>query len=155
MKKYKIITAAIAVITLCAILTVPALAYDDMGSAFSTERITFSLQMTGIGMLMVFLVLALLWGVLSLSRLFCYDIPNRKMKTKSVSDTDKPVDTTEVAEVNETEPEYDETDDSKLAAVITAAVTAMISGDEYKGQFQNGFRVVSFRRAGSGTAWNK
>ena len=38
----------------------------DLGGAFSPERLSYAGQMTLLGMLMVFLVLAILWGILTL-----------------------------------------------------------------------------------------
>ena len=123
------------------------------------ERFEYAIQGTVTGMLMVFAVLGLLFGIVTLSRVFLYDIPNRKkarltpMKTENkVTDTPKKV-PENVIIVHDTEPPR--TDDGELVAVITAAIAAMIeSNDDYKNEFAGGFRVVSFKRSTTG-AWNR
>ena len=42
----------------------------DLGGAFSPERLSYAGQMTLLGMLMVFFVLAILWGILTLFKVF-------------------------------------------------------------------------------------
>ena len=46
------------------------------------ERFEYALQGTATGMLMIFAVLGLLWGIVSLSKLFLYDLPNKKAENK-------------------------------------------------------------------------
>ena len=55
----------------------------------------------------------------------------------------------------EPEPTVVQTDDGELVAVITAAIAAYRSSEEgLTGEAAGGFRVVSFKRAAGGRAWN-
>lgn len=121
------------------------------------ERFEYALQGTATGMLMVFAVLALLWGIVSLSKVIFYDIPNKK-KEKEKKQSKAPVEAKTSAEapatVAEPTPVAEAADDGELAAVITAAIAAMIESGDYKNEFVGGFRVVSFKRTTSG-AWNR
>lgn len=128
----------------------------DMGF---NERLEYALQGTVTGMLMVFSVLGLLFGIVSLSKVFLYDIPNRdKNKGKKMNKV-APVQPTEAAPAPITVSEFtpvaeEREDDGELAAVITAAIAAMLDSEEYKNEFVGGFRVVSFKRS-TKSAWNK
>lgn len=121
------------------------------------ERFEYAIQGTVTGMLMIFAVLGLLWGIVSLSKVFFYDIPNKK-KEKEKKQPSAPVEVNAPAEapapVVSTTPVAEVADDGELAAVITAAIAAMIESGDYKNEFVGGFRVVSFKRTTSG-AWNR
>ena len=111
-------------------------------SPFS-ERILLALEITILGLFTVFAVLSIIWGVLSLMRLFMYDIPNRKKEKRlpELQETDPPSvqeAVQEAASVNVQEC----FDDEELVCAITAAICA------YTGKDPGGFRVVSFRRKG-------
>ena len=100
---------------------------------------------------MVFAVLALLWGVVAVFKVFLHDIPAKKAAkqaalAKAVAEVTAPV----AEPTAEAEPEEDE---GEIVAAITAAIAAMLQSEEYEGQFASGFRVVSFTRKGG--AWNK
>jgi hypothetical protein len=166
MKKIKRSAGIVIALTLVfSLFTLTALAADkldqNMSGADMTfgERFEYAMQGTVTGMLMVFAVLGLLFGIVTLSRVFLYDIPNKKkarltpMKTENkVTDTPKKV-PENVIIVHDTEPPH--ADDGELVAVITAAIAAMIeSNDDYKNEFAGGFRVVSFKRSTTG-AWNR
>ena len=58
----------------------------------------------------------------------------------------------DIVQPAEIAPVADE-DEGEIVAAITAAIAAMLQSEEYKGQFESGFRVVSFTRKGG--AWNK
>ena len=119
------------------------------------ERFEYALQGTVTGMLMVFAVLGMLWGIVSLSKVFLYDIPNRDKNKGKKKITNAPVVTPAPTPVAESTPEVEErNDDGELAAVITAAIAAMLDSAEYKNEFVGGFRVVSFKRSAN-SAWNK
>ena len=125
---------------------VNALAYtaQDLGGAFSAERFALAGQMTFIGMLMIFTVLAILWGVLAIFK-FIFAKPAKPVKkVEEAKEQDIVEDLPEVVEEN---------NDEQLVAVITAAVAAYIESEE-PSAFENGFRVVSFRRANGGKSWN-
>ena len=115
------------------------------------ERVEYALQGTVTGMVMVFAVLGLLFGIISLSKVVFYDIPEKKKKNKQKAQAayvaPAPAPVAEVAESNTQ-------DDGQLVAVITAAVAAMIESGDYKDEFKGGFRVVSFKRSAK-SAWNK
>lgn len=118
---------------------------EDMGGAFSAQRLALAGQMTLIGMGMVFSVLVILWAVLAIFKLI-FAKPAVPKKTEA------PV-ASAPASVAEPELTVSATSDDELVAVITAAVAAYIAGEE-PDAFPSGFRVVSFRRANGGRAWN-
>ena len=125
---------------------------DDFG-----ERFEFALVGTVTGMLAVFTILSLLWGIISLSKVFLYDIPNREKNKGNKENKNAPV--TAPAPVAEPAPAVvpaaeESADDGEIAAVITAAIAAMLDSEEYKNEFVGGFRVVSFKRSAN-SAWNK
>ena len=116
-----------------------------MGGAFSPERLALAGQMTLIGLGMVFAVLAILWAVLSIFKMiFAKPEPKRQTPPASVAPQPKAV---------ESAPIVSAAGDDELIAVITAAVAAYIASEEPEA-YQGGFRVVSFRRANGGRAWN-
>ena len=118
---------------------------QDLGGAFSPERLALAGEMTLLGMGMVFAVLAILWAVLAIFKLVF-----AKPEPKKVS---KPEPVAEVAPVVTPEPVAYVAGDDELVAVITAAIVAYRQNEE-PGVAPGGFRVVSFRRANGGKAWN-
>lgn len=118
------------------------------------ERASYALQGTVTGMLMIFAVLGLLAGIVSLSKVVFYDIPNKKAEKSKSNETvisaepQSTVDATDVVVANEE-------NDTELAAVITAAIAAMLDTQEYANEFKSGFKVVSFKRVNTNGAWNK
>ncbi len=91
-------------------------------------------QVVLIGMLTVFAVLGLLWACLAVFKIVFHDIPAKK-SAKAVAEK-APVESF-------TAPEYTETNDDEIVAVIAAAIAAAES--ESGGAVK--FKVVSFRRA--------
>ncbi len=133
----------------------------DYGKAFSSERLSLAGMTALLGIVMIFSVLAILYIVVSISKIFLYDIPRKRTQRNDAEkeekeDTPVSVPTAEpmTDAVVEAVPEYAE-DDAEIAAAITAAIAVMLSGDEYKNEFAGGFRVVSFKRSATGSAWNK
>ena len=125
-------------------------ATGELGGAFSPERVTYALEMTVLGVVAVFAVLALLWGVLALFKVFMYDIPQKKAKAKDVLKAE----TVEV-KTEAPAPIVYNNDDEKVA-VIMAAISAYISEDPALAEeYAGGFRVVSFKRVRDKAAWNK
>ena len=123
---------------------------DELGGFFSAQRIEYAISVTIQGMLMIFAVLALLWGVVAIFKVVLHDIPKKRAAKKqalaaAVAKVSVPAE--EPAEIAPT------TDEGEIVAAITAAIAATLASDEYKGQFESGFRVVSFTRKGG--AWNK
>lgn len=101
------------------------------------------------GLLTVFAVLAILWGALALFKVFFYDIPEKKKnKSEEKSEPAAPIESFDTS-VSTSAPVEDE-------GAIVAAITAALS--EYfaqSGEYTGGFRVVSFRKSHSSSAWNR
>ena len=119
---------------------------DTKYPAFSIDALAKAAEVAVLGLGMVFLVLAILWGVLAIFKVIFGG--EKKAKKEPVKET--------VAPAAVAEPEPDEAqDDGELIAVITAAIEAYRAsesgGDE---DYAGGFRVVSFKRAGAGRPWN-
>ena len=128
-------------------LSVASDKYQDVinSGAFSSERLALAGEMLLVGVGMVFAVLAVLWIVLTMFK-FVFAKPEKK-----AAPAPQKVEVTEpVAEAPAVE---EATDDGELIAVITAAVAAYIASEDPQ-VAQSGFRVVSFRRANGGRAWN-
>ena len=124
---------------------------EDLGGFFSATRIEYAVTVTLQGMLMVFAVLSLLWGVVAVFKVILHDIPEKKAAKKAaLAKAVQEVAAPEAEPVVEAGPEED---DGEIVAAITAAIAAMLQSEEYAGQFESGFRVVSFSRKGG--AWNK
>ena len=97
-----------------------------------------------LGMGMIFAILAILWGILSVFK-FIFAKPEPKKKAAPVPKAEP---------VAVAEPVVEEqTDDTELIAILTAAIAAYEAnnGNEVA---PGGFRVVSFRRTNGGKAWN-
>ena len=151
---------------LMSLFTVSAFAAEkldqNMSGADMTpgERLEYALQGTVTGMVMVFAVLGLLWGIVALSKVVFYDIPKKKANAENKSASNKaaqaPVQAPVQAPAQTVAPvaQPEAQDDAELAAVITAAIAAMIESGDYQNEFVGGFRVVSFKRS-SARAWNK
>ena len=135
------------------VLSVAEETVKDYGGAFSGARFAEAGIMMLFGMIMVFSVLAILWGILALMK---FIMVGKSPKAKKV---EKPSAIAEVIEesvaVVQEEPEApDETDDGELVAIIAAAVAAYRESEGLGEEYTGGFRVVSFRRANGGRAWN-
>ena len=119
---------------------------DTKYKAFSGDAWAEAGKVTLLGLGMVFAVLALLWLVLSVFKLLFVKNTAKKPAQK--------IEKAPAAEVDPT-PAAATTDDDALIAVITAAITAYRSSEEGMNSAEaNGFRVVSFKRAGKGRSWN-
>ena len=127
-------------------LNVAIKALADMGGAFSPERLALAGQMTLLGMGMIFAVLSLLWGVLTIFKLIFVRPEKKKVKAPAAP---KP----EPIVVPEPVVAPAASNDAELIAVLTAAIAAYEAsqGNEVA---PGGFRVVSFRRENGGKAWN-
>lgn len=137
-----------------------ATAVVDLGGAFSTDRINYSIKMTILGIGAVFTVLAIIWLILAIFRVFLYDIPNKRKveKPKTVHVESKTVDTTPQGNpdaMNTVAPMVTTVSDDAVIAAITAAITAYIADDpNLSSQYAGGFRVVSFKRVRAKASWN-
>ena len=138
------------------VLSVAEETVKDYGGAFSGARFSEAGIMMLFGMIMIFAVLAILWGILALMK---FIMVGKTPKAKKVKNEEKPSAIAEVIEesvaVAEEETEApDETDDGELVAIIAAAVAAYRESEGLGEEYTGGFRVVSFRRANGGRAWN-
>ena len=125
---------------------------ENLGGAFSPERLEYALQMTLLGMGAVFAVLSLIWLVLVVFKFFLYDLKNRDTKKQSTAKA--PVVEKEVQPVVSEAPVVNSSDDVTVAAII-AAISAYISDDpELSKEYTGGFRVVSFKRTRAKATWN-
>lgn len=116
-----------------------------LGGAFSVERWAYAGKMTLLGMLMIFAVLGVLWGVLSLFKIvFAGKTPRKEKKEAPIAEANTAVTVPPAAPVAAPQ------DDLALIAVLTAAVSAYREAEGENGDF----RVVSFRRTSNGRAWN-
>ena len=131
------------------LLTIPEedLAMNAM-PAFSAEAFKYALEMTLLGMGMIFSVLAILWGVLALFKIV-FARPKKEKKAKAQATESAP--TAEPAPILETESNT--TDDGELIAILTAAIIAYEAEQNPEAPIGN-FRVVSYRRANGGRSWN-
>ncbi len=110
---------------------------DDRWSRFLEAGIPTAL----LGMITVFVVLALIWGCLELFRYIFYTLPK---KNESSEEKDKKQEEPESPEFTAQElPAEYFSDDGEIVAAIIAAITAMRSETMVS---PKGFRVVSFRK---------
>ncbi len=142
------------------------------------DRVVFSLEKTLVGLLRVFLVLAILYAVVLILKIFFHDIPNRKRngvekrptreekraeraRAKALAEAEKrrraavaaPSDDAAIAAAIATAMMLEE--DARLTAAITAAISVYLEEEaKATGTLPTGFRVVSYRRRGGG-AWNR
>lgn len=121
----------------------------DLGGAFSAERLSYAGEMTLLGMLMVFAVLAILWAVLALFKVVFAKNTDSPKTDKADNEA---VQVTAPAAI--VEQPVSSTNDDELIAILTAAVAAYISSEEPSSAYSGGFRVVSFRRADGKRSWN-
>ena len=131
----------------------PTTVTEQASSSEQETEMTFGDRLSKAGMVtlegigMVFAVLAILWGAIEIFRV----IMQRSEKKKTVAPA---VPTPVVTAEPVAEPAPAEPDDGELISAITAAVAAYLASEE-GGEYTGGFRVVSFRRTGTGSAWNK
>lgn len=121
------------------------------------ERITYGGQVFLIGICTVFAALALLWGVISIFKIFMYDIPQKRIKKKAEEELMAHcVESDSAASVAAAVPANPaptaEADNAQLIAAITAAITAYNTDPETGCALP--FRVVSFRRSKGANGWN-
>ena len=128
------------------ISTMLAARADGTYLPFSADAWAEAGKMTFMGLLMVFSVLAILWGVLVIFKLV---FSGKTVKVKAEKPTPAPVKIEEKADTSDQNASNDE-----LIAVITAAVAAYMAEENGGEVSTSGFRVVSFRRVGGGGAWN-
>lgn len=123
---------------------------EELGGAFSPERWAYVGKMMLLGMTMIFAVLGLLWAVLTVFKLVMVGKTEKPKTPKSIPS--KPV----ASPVASTPPAVPSgtLSEEELVAVLTAAVMAYRAEEGTSDAELGAFRVVSFRRATGGRAWN-
>lgn len=133
-----------------------ALSDDRTYAPFSGEAWLYALQMTLIGMGMIFAVLGILWGALAIFKLiFARNEGEKKEKATLDSKAEKeskPV-TVEAPTAAPTPVAAASASDAELIAVLTAAIAAY-EAEQGRCVSVGDFRVVSYRRANGGRSWN-
>ncbi len=123
---------------------------DRSYDAFSLDAFKKAAEVTLLGMGMVFVVLAILWGIVSLFKIF-FVKGEKGVKKESAPKTEKA--TTDINESASTV--VTEKDEAELIAILTAAVAAYREAEEgIPPELDSGFRVVSFKRANTSRGWN-
>ncbi len=127
--------------------------------ALTSETLSMLWQVPVLGMLMVFSVLALLWGVLAIFKLVFVGKAPKAQKPPKAPKEKTPAKKAESEKKAAPAPDElmavlsaavaAEQNDAQLVAVITAAVAAHRAAEGEGGAF----RVVSFKRQGK-RAWN-
>lgn len=129
-----------------------AIVPDQKAVPFSGEAWLYALEMTLMGLGMIFAVLAILWGVLVIFKLVFAgksEKPKKENLEKTVK-TESPE--VKVAPVNSA-PTPAASNDAELIAILTAAIAAYEAEQNPNAPALN-FRVVSYRRANGGRSWN-
>lgn len=125
---------------------------DQKAVAFSSEAWLYALEMTLMGMGMVFAVLSILLGVLTIFKLVFAgksDKSKKKNAEKAVKAEPAPAAAPEPTAV----PAPVASGDAEFIAILTAAIAAYESEQNPDAPALN-FRVVSYRRASGGRSWN-
>ena len=117
---------------------------------FSGDAWLYALEMTLLGMGMIFAVLAILWGVLAIFKL----IFARPKKDKNNTKESTPVKEAPAPTVTATPVAAPAAaDDAEIVAILTAAIVAY-EAEHNPDVTPASFRVVSYRRANGGRSWN-
>ena len=104
------------------------------------QKLEIGAQVAIMGILIVFAILLILWGVLELFRVFFYEIPKRRAAKKAAA-AENPVSPDEPVQAEISAEQTDEAEDeSAVLAAISAAVAVYIDRP------QTAFRVVSFKK---------
>ena len=115
------------------------------------ENSKVAVEVSLMGMLTIFVALALLWGAIELFR-FAYQASQKKSADQNSEKQEirGVAEAPAAAAVAQTAQEAPvQTDEGEIVAAITAALSAYLDVP------QSSFRVVSFKKAGSGAHWNK
>lgn len=152
MKKVLCSVLALLMLFSAMALTIHAETPVEETGLFSPERWIYSGEMLVLGVGMVFLVLAILWGILTIfaKTMGGAEKPAKKEKPAKVETKPTPAPAPTAAPA----PAVAASDDAIVAA-ITAAIAMTIDSDPaLSSQFAGGFRVVSFRKKNGKTSWN-
>lgn len=113
----------------------------------TADKISEGLKVVLLGMATVFVVLAVLWFILYLFKVFFY-----REKSSEPKKAAAPAPVKTAAPAPAPAPVAAPTDDGALIAAITAAIAAYTADDA---SFASGFRVVSFRRSEHASPWTR
>ena len=117
------------------------------------ENFTEAIEQTVLGMLMIFAVLAILWGCIELLRLILSAVQKKKSSKVSKEDANEAKNNTfddeRTAQKEETPAPQSGAGEGEIVAAITAALA------EYLGRPEPTFRVVSFKKVSGDAHWNK
>ena len=126
---------------------------DQKAVPFSGEAWLYALEMTLMGLGMIFSVLAILWGVLVIFKLIFAgksEKPKKDKAEKAVK-AEAPAPAPAPAPAKTSAPAA--SNDAELIAILTAAIAAYEAEQNPNAPALN-FRVVSYRRANGGRSWN-
>ena len=126
-------------------LIVPRALAFDINIGVAPENAHFLWLTPIFGMIMIFTILSILWGVLSLFKVI-FAGPN-KSEAKPEAPKAAPMPKAEP------KPAPTATDDAELIAVLTAAIAAY-EAEQNPDVTPASFRVVSYRRTNGGRSWN-
>lgn len=110
------------------------------------EKMSEGLVVLGVGVMVVFGVLILLWGLLELMRVVFYDVPKKRKASPAAGTSAQASAPVQQGIVNAPAVSVQEEDDEELIAVITAAVAAAMDTSAHN------LRIKSVRRVSN---WNK
>ena len=136
------------------VLSVAEETVKDYGGAFSGARWSEAGIMMLFGMVMVFAVLAILWGILAIMKYIMIGKTPKPKKVEKPSAVAEVIAESAVGEEADAVADVAVSDDGELVAVIAAAIAAYRASEGMSDEYAGGFRVVSFKRAGSARAWN-
>ena len=108
------------------------------------EALSYGLPLALFGFAVVFAILAILWGILSLFKVFFYVIPEKKKHAAKQTEVPSAAPAAPETVAAPAAPAASAAaDDSELVAVISAAIAAYRS---LAGESVGGFRVVSLKK---------
>ncbi len=123
---------AAAVTTATEVVTTDVISASMDKTTPLSERMALGLQTMVLGLGTVFSILIIIWGILSLFRLFFYTIPNSRKKTNTTVAAPQETEVSEEA--------FNKNNDEETVAAISAAIAV------YLDKPVSSFRVVSFKR---------
>ena len=132
-------------------LIVPRALAFDINIGVAPENAHFLWLTPIFGMIMIFTILSILWGVLSLFKVIFAG--QNKSEAKPEAPKAAPMPKAEPKPAPMVAPAPTATDDAELIAVLTAAIAAY-EAEQNPDATPANFRVVSYRRTNGGRSWN-
>lgn len=115
--------------------------YESFANA--GDALNYALPTALFGFFTVFFVLALLWGIIALMKVFFYTIPEKKKHASNGTPAASGDNVAKMQTISADGAAAAVLPETELIAVITAAVSAFRAAS---GEAVNGFRVVSFKK---------